>query len=123
VLLVALSSPDFRLRGRNGELLSERRPCLGCAALISAYAPASDRFCLLCAPLVDDEPPFDPALFCPKGHLRADFEVRRIDRSRGAGVKKECLACKRDRERERDRDRSRAALEELEQQRRRRRAA
>jgi hypothetical protein len=34
-------------------------PLLG---LCSAYAPASDRLCISCAPRVDDEPPRDPAL-------------------------------------------------------------
>ena len=118
-----LSSPDSRLRGRGGELLPARRPCLRCDGLISAYAPASDRFCLRCAPNVEDEPPFEPALYCPKGHLRSEFEVARIDRSRASGAKRECLACKRDRERDRERDRSRAALEARELERKRRRQA
>jgi hypothetical protein len=111
VLLVGLSSPGARLRGRAGELLPKRRACVRCGTLISAYATASDRYCLLCAPRVDDEPPHDPALYCARGHLRSDFEVVRIDRARASGVKTECLACKRDRERDRHRDRSRAALE------------
>lgn len=57
-----------------------------------------------CAPRVDQEPPFDPALYCPKGHLRAEWEVERIDRTRASQRKRECRACKRDREPNRVRD-------------------
>ena len=91
---MALSSPRYRLRGHGGELLPERPYCLRCSALISAWAAPGDRFCIVCAPLVADEPPFDPALYCPQGHLRAEFEVTRTDRSRPSGVKTECRACK-----------------------------
>jgi hypothetical protein len=127
---VALSDPRSRLRGRDGEFLPQRRPCLRCSTLISAWAPASDRLCIRCAPLVDDEPPRDPALYCPHGHLRAEFEVVVPRRSRrgGQGVQRKCKECKRlgdaarersaaavkarQLERDRERDRSRAAQEE-----------
>ena len=99
---MALSSPRHRLRGR-GALLPERRPCLRCSALISAWAAAADRFCILCAPTAADEPLRDPALYCSNGHLRAEHEVMRVDRSRPSGVKPECRACHADRLRKRDR--------------------
>jgi hypothetical protein len=115
VLLVALTDPGFRLRGpRDRGLLPARRPCLRCRTLISAYAPASDRFCFACAPLVEDEPPRDAALYCSSGHLRAEFEVTRGDRSRASGVKKECFACKVDRNARRDRSAAAIAARELE---------
>jgi hypothetical protein len=63
VLVVALSDPSARLRGRDHVLLPKRRPCQGCGALLSAYAAPSDRFCLCCAPLVEQEPRRDPALW------------------------------------------------------------
>jgi hypothetical protein len=109
VVLVPLSSPETRLRGRGGELLPPRRPCARCGAVISAWAEASDRFCGACAPRVDDEPPRDPLLYCPKGHLRSEFEVIRVDRSRPSGFKLECSECHR--ERNAKRDRSKAATE------------
>jgi hypothetical protein len=117
VYLVALSDPRARLRGRDGELMPARRPCEACGALISAYAAASDRFCLLCAPRVDDEPPRDPALYCPKGHLRAEFEVVIVDRSRGSGIKKTCVECKRLRDRTRDQSGGAKAARALERRR------
>jgi hypothetical protein len=103
VLLVALSDPRSRLRGHNGELLPTRRWCAGCAGLISAWAPASDRFCWGCAPRVDDEPPLDPALYCKRGHLKAQFWVVIVDRSRTSGERGRCSECKRADDSKRDR--------------------
>jgi hypothetical protein len=103
VLVVALSDPSARLRGRDHVLLPKRRPCQGCGALLSAYAAPSDRFCLCCAPLVEQEPRRDPALYCPNGHLRADFEEVRVDRSRASGIKRRCRACKQSEDKGRDR--------------------
>lgn len=117
VLRVPLSDPRSRLRGRDGEPLPERRPCLRCSTLISAWAPASDRLCLSCAPLVDDEPPRDPGLYCPKGHLRADFEVVIVDRSRRSGRKRTCSECKRLRDKSRDQSAAAIAARQLEQER------
>lgn len=118
---MALSDPRSRLRDRNGELLRTREPCLGCGALLSAHAPPTDRFCWSCAPRVDDEPPFDQALYCSKGHLRADFEEMRIDRWRISatnplGLKRECKECHRLRNLERDRSAAGAARRDLERQ-------
>lgn len=112
-----LSSPAARLRGRGGELLPARRPCLrpGCGTLISAHAPATDRFCWSCAPRVDDEPPYDPSLYCSRGHLRSEFEVRRRN---GSKDKPECSECHRLRNLKRDRSAAGKAAHELERQRR-----
>ena len=106
---MALTDPRSRLRGRDGELLPERWACLRCSGLISAYAPASGRLCISCAPLVDDEPPRDPALYCPSGHLRAEFEVVVVRRSRQSGVQRKCSESKR--LQDKSRDRSTAAVE------------
>jgi hypothetical protein len=106
---VALSSPETRLRGPDDGLLPARRSCLGCGGLISAYAAATDRFCSPCAPLESDEPPLDPELYCPRGHLRSEFWVERTDNSRPSGVRGYCIACKR--EDDAKRDRSKAGLE------------
>jgi hypothetical protein len=114
---VALSDPRSRLRGRDGELLPARRPCERCGTIISAYAPASDRFCLRCAPLVDDEPPRDPALYCPNGHPRAEFQVVIVDRSKASGVKKRCSECKRLGDAARDRSAAATAARALERRR------
>jgi hypothetical protein len=100
---VALSDPLSRLRALDGVLLPERRACLRCGAIVSAYAEPWERFCWPCAPLIEDEPPFDPALYCSKGHLRAEFERMVVDRSRKSGFHKECSECKRLRDAGRDR--------------------
>lgn len=115
---MALSSPKAILRDRDGQALPRRRPCLKCSKLISAYAPASDRFCFACAPHVDDEPPRDPALYCPHGHLRVDCEVTRVDRSRPSRVKTECRIYKAERNAKRDRSAAAIAARELERERR-----
>lgn len=114
--MVALSHPRARLHGRDGELLPARRYCLnpsclpgGGRALLSAHADPGDRFCIVCAPRVDDEPPRDPTLYCPAGHLRAEHERVVTDRSRKNGEKRECAECKR--LRDAGRDRSRSAIE------------
>jgi hypothetical protein len=114
---VALSDPQSRLRGRDGELLPARRPCEGCGTVISAWAPASDRFCLCCAPRVDQEPPRDPSLYCPQGHLRSEFEAVRVDRSRPSGFKSRCRECDRIFFAGRDRTAGGKAARELERRR------
>jgi hypothetical protein len=115
---VALNDPRSRLRGRDGELLPAGRPCEDCGTIISAYAQASDRFCLRCAPTEDDEPPRDPALYCPKGHLRAEFQVVIVDRSKASGLKKRCSECKRLADAARDRSAAAIAARALERRRR-----
>jgi hypothetical protein len=112
-VLVALSDPGARLRGRDGELLPARRPCERCGAVISAWALASDRFCWCCAPHVDDEQPRNQALYCKRGHLKAKHWIEIVDRSKPSGVRRRCSECKREDDASRDRSAAGKAAREL----------